>query len=397
LHVVLISNDYPPFIIGGVGTFVENLAHGLLRRGVKVTVLAGYPVPRSGFKRFNDEKEQTDSGLNVIRFPYPKIPPCHLWFQIFNLRKISKIVSTLDADVIHGQGGIAYPALIGLKNISSSVVTHHSNPKTELGLSLYSMTRGASLSDIRLGTLGYPYSNYTFKKEFEMSDASVAVSKAQMSDLILDIGIRNSGKMHYIHNGVNLEQLEKEYASVDCEKERDIPLLFYGGRLYWRKGVLNLVRLANVLQKKYHLNYKIVVHGTGPLRGKMEALIREYGLSNISLRGFTGRAEFLRDMKRSSYVIIPSTFEACPMILLESMCLGKIPVMFNLPYSSEMTMQGEYGLLSHNIEDMAAKIFSFQKENDPEVFEDKIRSFARKQYSVSRTATQYHDLYKSIC
>lgn len=397
MHVALLSHEYPPFIFGGVGTFVENLAHGLLRQGVEVTVIAGYPVPSGGFKKFKADKEQTDSGINVVRFPYPNISPRQLWFQIFNLPKLSKVIRRINADVIHGQSGVAYPALIALKDMASTVVSYHTNPKLELTLSLYSMTRGGSLSDIRTYAVGYPVWMYSFKKEFEMSDAPIAVSETLMNDLLLDMGNRNSKKMRYIHNGVNVEELEKEYAIVDSEKEKDNPVIFSAGRLYWRKGVLNLVRLAYILEKKYHLNYKIVVHGSGPLRGKMEKLIQKYGLTNIALKGFTSRADFLKDLKRASYVVIPSTFEACPMLLLESMCLGKIPVMFDLPYSQELTRQGEYGILAHNIEEMAAKINSFQTQNDAEAFEDKIRNFAIRQYPVSKTAAQYHELYKSIC
>ena len=397
LHVVLLSHEYPPFIYGGVGTFVENLAHGLLRRGVEVTVIAGYPVPSGGFKKFKDDKEQTDSGINVIRFPYPNISPRQLWFQIFNLPKLSEVIRRIDADVVHGQSGVAYPALIKLKDLASTVVSYHNNPKMELTLGLYSMTRGGSLSDIYKYVVGYPVEMHRFKKEFELSDAPIAVSESLMNDLLLDMGTRNGKKMRYIHNGVNIEELEKEYASVDSEKEKDKPVIFFAGRLYWRKGVLNLVQLAYLLEKKYHLNYKIVVHGSGPLRGKMETLIQKHGLTNIALKGFTARDEFLKGMKRASYVVIPSTFEACPMILLESMCLGKIPVMFDLPYSEELTQQGEYGILAHNVEEMAAKIKSFPTQIDAETYEDKIRQFAITQYHISKTAAQYHDLYKSIC
>lgn len=397
MHVVLLSHEYPPFIYGGVGTFVENLAHGLVRRGDEVTVITGYPVPSRGFKKLKFFKEQTSSGFNIIRFPYPNIPPRQIWFQFFNLPNFSETIKRLNADVIHGQSGVAYPALITLKNVASTVVSYHSNPKLELTLSLYSMTRGGSLGDIRTYILGYPISKYSFKKEFEMSDAPVAVSKSLMDGLLLDMGYHNSKKMLYIHNGINVEEIKREYETIEAEKEKDKPEIFFGGRLYWRKGALNLIQLAILLEKKYHTNYKIVVHGTGPLCGKMESLIRKHNLTNIVLKGFTARHEFLKAMKRASYVVIPSTFEACPMLLLESMCLGKIPVMYDLPYSQELTQQGKYGILAHNTEEMAEKIVSFPKQNDLEAFEDKIRSFAIRQYNVSKTAAQYHDLYKSLC
>ena len=397
LHVVLLSHEYPPFIYGGVGTFVENLAHGLVKRGVEVTVIAGYPVPSRGFTKLKFFKEQADSGFNVIRFPYPGFPPRQIWFQVFNLSNFSEVVKRLDADVIHGQSGVAYPALIALKNVASTVVSYHSNPKLELTLSLYSLTRGGSLGDIQAYVLGYPISKYSFKKEFEMSDAPIAVSKSLMDGFLLDMGYQGSKKMGYIHNGINVEELAREYGSIDIEKEKDKPEIFFGGRLYWRKGVLNLVQLAILLEKRYHSNYKIVVHGSGPLRGKMEMLIEKHNLTNIILKGFSARREFLKDMKRASYVVIPSTFEACPMLLLESMCLGKIPVMYDLPYSQELTEHGKYGILACNTGEMAEKIVSFSKLNDVEAFEDKIRDFAVRQYPVSKTAEQYHELYKSLC
>jgi glycogen synthase len=397
VHVALLSHEYPPFIYGGVGTFVENLAHGLLKRGVEVTVIAGYPVPRGGFKKFKTGEDQANSEINIIRFPYPNFSPRQLWFQIFNLPKISEVVRRINADVIHGQSGVAYPALIELKNAASTVVSYHNNPKMELTLSLYSMSRGGSVGDIFKYVVGYPEEMNCFKKEFALSDAPIAVSESLMSGLLLDMGQRDSKKMRYIHNGVNVEEIENEYVAIDAEKEKNKPEIFFGGRFYWRKGVLNLIQLAILLEKKYHSNYRIVVHGSGPLRGKMEMLIQKHNLTNIILKGFSARHEFLKDMKRASYVVIPSLFEACPMLLLESMCLGKIPVMYDLPYSQELTQQGKYGILSSNTAEMAEKILSFSKQNDVEAFEDKIRSFATKQYNVSKTAAQYYELYKSIC
>lgn len=397
MHVALLSHEYPPFIYGGVATFVENLAHGLLKRGVDVTVIAGYPVPRGGFRRFHADKEETDSGINVIRYPYLNSSPRQLWFQVFNLPKISKAIRNIKADVIHGQSGVTYPAIVALKNIAPTVVSYHTNPKSELTLSLYSMTRGGSLNDIRTYVLGYPVWAYSFRREFEMSEAPIAVSETLMKSLLLDMGHKDSKKMRYIYNGVNVDELENEYLNAVCDKGKVNPTIFSAGRLYWRKGGLSLVKLAYLLEKKHHLNYKIVVHGTGPLRGKMEAQIQKYGLKNIILKGFTARKEFLKALKQASFVVIPSTFEACPMILLESMCLGKIPVMFDLPYSRELTRQGKYGILSNNVEEMAAKIKSFTTSIDVDSFENEIMHFAREQYHVSKTATQYHDLYKSIC
>lgn len=394
--MILLSHEYPPFIFGGVGTFVKNLAHGLQKLGTEVTVIAGYPVPSSGFQKFDINQEEGDLEVNVIRFPYLNIPPRQMWFQVLNLKRLYKVVKRIGGDVIHGQSGYLFPALLSLKKLSSAIVTFHASPKLELMMSLYSLTRGGSTGDFYTYVAGYPIWMCSYRKEFEKSDAAVTVSETLMKQLMSEMGNKNQGKILYIHNGVDIEALEKEYSNVCCEKEKMDPLIFFAGRLFWRKGVLNLVELAYFLEKKYHLNLKIVIHGTGPLHRKMKKRIQEYGLTNIILKGFTTRDEFMKDMRRAICVVIPSFYEACPMLLLESMCLGKIPIMFNLPYALELTKNGRYGIIAHNIQEMAMKIKLLSTEFDVEHLGNKIRDFAKSEYDVVNTASKYYSLYKSI-
>ena len=73
----------------------------------------------------------------------------------------------------------------------------------------------------------------------------------------------------------------------------------------------------------------------------MQKLIHSLNLRNIELKGFTSKLELLKSMRQSKFVAIPSTYEACPMVLLESMCLGKIPLMLKLPFSCELTENGK--------------------------------------------------------
>jgi glycosyltransferase involved in cell wall biosynthesis len=105
----------------------------------------------------------------------------------------------------------------------------------------------------------------------------------------------------------------------------------------------------------------------------------------------------MRSMKRSKFVVIPSFYEACPMILLESMCLGKIPVMFNLPYSVEFTENGKYGIIAKNPEDIVEKLKTALAERDLGGFGDKVKDFARRKYDIKNTASRYLDVYKAVC
>jgi glycosyltransferase involved in cell wall biosynthesis len=77
--------------------------------------------------------------------------------------------------------------------------------------------------------------------------------------------------------------------------------------------------------------------------------------------------------------------------------MGRIPVMFNLPYAREFTQKGRYGILARDVKDMGARINSIYRQNDMENLEKAIRDFARKEYDVNQTALKYYNLYKEIC
>jgi glycosyltransferase involved in cell wall biosynthesis len=104
----------------------------------------------------------------------------------------------------------------------------------------------------------------------------------------------------------------------------------------------------------------------------------------------------MRSMKRCRFVVIPSLYEACPMILLESMCLGKIPIMFDLPYAREFTKNGQYGVLAKDAKDMLLKITSIHRQGDMEHLSKEIRNFSRKEYDMDEIALKYYHLFGKL-
>jgi len=395
MHVALLSHEYPPYIFGGIGTFMKNLAYGLSRCGVKVTVISGYPATKMYLLRYGAD-EESDNGITVLRLPYPNIPPRHTMFQLANLKRLYKNIDDIDVDVIHGQGGSTFPSLFNLRNLAPLVVTFHTSPQAEKVISCYSSLRGGSFRDFWTYVIGYPAWSYTFREELRNSNLAVAVSKTVMSDLLEEMGETYREKLREIHNGIDIETLEREYATIEEDVEESDNTILFAGRMFWRKGVLNLVKLAYLLQKEKS-NFRIVAHGDGPLLGRMRSRIRSLGLTNIELKGFTSKAQLLRSMKRSRFVIVPSLYEACPMILLESMCLGKIPVMFNLPFALEFTERGKYGILAKDMRTLVDKLKTASIESDLPSFSDRVKHFARRKYDIRTISLRYLDVYRSAC
>jgi glycosyltransferase involved in cell wall biosynthesis len=394
MHIVLFSHDYPPFAFGGIGSFTENLALGLSKLGVKVTVMTGHPTYTPNLNKVEviiSEKRQ----IEIARFDYPNLTPRHISFQLFNLKRLYNYAVDQSPDIIHGQSGAAFPALLALKKIAPTIVTFHISPKMLRNMTIPSLTRGGSFYDFFTHVVGYPAWKYGFKEEFALSDYAIAVSKTLMDEMKQDFGKKKKGDLQYIHNGVDLEGLRKQL-SVSTSTNLKNPTIVFGGRLYWTKGIFLLLELAYLLKKNHNFDWKIRVYGTGPSSTIIKKKILNLGLDNIEMFGQVKRSEYLRAVNNSTFVVIPSLNEACPMALIECMCLGKIPFMFNLPYSREFSENGEYGILANSVHEMARLIDSTYRDANLESKQKEIKSYATEKYDILKVASEYLKIYESL-
>jgi glycogen synthase len=398
MHIAILSHEYPPYIYGGIGTFASNLASGLSKKGIDVTVLTGQPLVSKGFGEIKDIQMANDK-IILKRFPYLNTPPSHIFFQLQNIKKISNTIKELKPDIIHGQCGSTFPLIMDIKEFAPVVTTFHSSPLVEKKVSSYSLLRGGTFSDLNTYVLGYHLMSYVFKREITYSKMNVAVSNNLMTELLEEMGSKYQAKICTIPNGIDIESLDKEIKSLGELKNESDKIenntIVYAGRLFWRKGSLNVIKLARLL-KKLKSKYKIIVFGTGPLYGKMVEEIKANNLSNIVLRGFTSRKQLLTSLKNSRLTVIPSLYEACPMILLESMCLGKVPVMYNLPFAREFTDNGKYAVLTRDTNDMAIKINTIEDEFCMGNLSREVSQFAREKYNIDKVVKEYCALYKQF-
>jgi glycosyltransferase involved in cell wall biosynthesis len=388
MHVVLLSHEYPPYQFGGVGTFVKDFANGLTKQGHQVTVICGRPVP-------SETKKQVEINpkINIIQFEYPNLTMRYLLFQACNHKKIINKIKELKPDIIHGQSDSSYPTIASLKKIAPIVITFHGSPLMQKNLSTRSLGKGGTFGDNFVNGLGYPAFAYINKKEHQHADASVAVSKSLMQQLTLEMGSKN---FTYVHNGVNIDLLNQLSSETQTTEAGEEKTLIFGGRLFWSKGVMNVVNLAYLLEKKYQSDLKVAIYGSGPMYQTILDFKRRHGLKNLLLKGFTERSEFLASVKRSMFVLLPSFDEASPMLLLEGMCLGKIPVTFNLPYSREFTNDGAFGILADNVADMAFKVNNYCSTENVLTEQKRIRRFAQENFDINHTAKSYCNIYKSL-
>lgn len=394
MHVVILSQEYPPYVFGGIGSFAQTLALGLSKLGVKVTVMAGRPTYSRRMKSV-DFSILGKTKIELTRFDYPGIPPRSVSFQLFNMKQLYAHASASSPDVIHAQSGSAFPAMLTLQRIAPTIVTFHISPKMLRNLTIPSLTSGGAFYDFFTYVVGYPYWKYGYREEYFRSDSAIAVSQTLMDGMKHDFGEKKKGELQFIHNGIDLEELRAKQSSTSGV-DNENPTIVFGGRLYWTKGVFQLLDLAYLLRKRRNFDWKIKIYGAGPLSAIVKKKILNLNLDNVIMFGQVDRSEFVEAVKKSTFVVVPSLNEACPMGLLECMCLGKIPFMFNLPFAREFTENGKYGFLANNVDEMATQIDSTYRNADLESKGKEIERFATNKFDILKVASEYLRIYNQL-
>ena len=155
LKVALISHEFPPFTIGGIGTHCFDLAYALSTKRVETRVICG-TIGKSG------TTTKIDDFLEIEYLPCPDFPPRYFWFQILNYKKMRSLVS--DCDVIHGVNPTASFGLVLNNEFSNRalVTTHHSN-----SLLMLKMFAQMSLSEFTVGNFSQDFLSYPLDQSLE--------------------------------------------------------------------------------------------------------------------------------------------------------------------------------------------------------------------------------------
>lgn len=164
----------------------------------------------------------------------------------------------------------------------------------------------------------------------QLADIIVTVSSA-MRDELITLGFP-AEKIRVIYNGVDPQKYSMEQVSKEKRfevrqsyglKEEDLMILFLG-RLVWVKGVDKLVgAMSHVLRKIP--NAKLVVVGLGEMRDYLEKMVE-----NLKLQDKVKfRFEFLPEEERIAHyaacdmAVFPSIYEPFGIVALEAMSMEK--------------------------------------------------------------------------
>jgi glycosyltransferase involved in cell wall biosynthesis len=322
--------EYPPRLVGGLGTYAEYVTHELVELGNDVTVF----TLNSGDLRTKD----TIYGVEIHRpmivdasnvFPMFVTNDLLKWgtnirffndIFIYNVLSASKLVNDLikkqgyKFDIVCVHDWLSSVAGMIMKNETKIPLVFHVH-STEWG---------------RSGGQGSEVVSHLESETARLADRLITVSYAMKDDLIRH-GWAES-KINVVWNGVDPERYDPSNCrpeDVDSIREKygvpsDWDLLLFVGRLTWVKSVRNLVQALSLVLKEYPKT-KLVILGEGEEQKDLTAMADRLGISdNVICRfEFVPEDERILHYAAADVCIFPSIYEPFGIVSLEAMAMAK--------------------------------------------------------------------------
>jgi glycogen(starch) synthase len=344
MKIAVLVYEYPPKIVGGLGTYAAEITRKFVLLGHDVTVFTmnddkgGLPT-RELLRGIEIHRpvhiDVSDSLPDVVAEDVKKWGRGIQFFSkilMYNYLSASKMINELVRDEdFKFDLVVAHDWLSIIAGISI---------KKELGLPLvfhvHSNERGRTLGN------GSAVVSSIENRGGHMADTVITVSYA-MQDELIQAGFP-AEKIRVCYNGVDPKKYSPEQVSherINEIKQRygltneDLMVLFVG-RLVWIKGVDKLIRAMPIVRQKIP-NAKLVIVGLGDMRDYLEGLVRNLHLEDV----VKFRFEFIPEEERIAHyaacdvAVYPSLYEPFGIVTLEAMSMEK-PVVVGAAGTSGM-------------------------------------------------------------
>lgn len=291
MHVLIISREFPPAVVGGVAYHSYYLTRALSARGHDVSVLTTSIGDHS-----DDSKAPT--GATVERINYPTVFSPRLWFDLAVRRRLSGSQLLSEVDVIHSH---EYVRFDHLATDTPAILKIHFNIARKLEyfpFDEYSpLVRPAVWAALTYGIA--PLERGLAAQARDSSDAQLLVS-----ELLRHSQGRSAvpAESHVVYNGVDATRFTTDESSAGKQY-----FLFVGGSQR-RKGY-DLIYSAF---SKIDTPVKVV--GTNPPNGHTP--------SNIDYLGYVSQGELPALYQGAKALIHPARYEPFGNVVLESLACG---------------------------------------------------------------------------
>ncbi|KAA0103445.1 glycosyltransferase family 4 protein [Mycolicibacterium sp. P1-5] len=334
MKILMVSWEYPPVIIGGLGRHVYQLATALAADGHEVVVLARRPSGTD--PSTHPTTDEVHEGVRVIaaaqdphEFDFGR--DMMAWTMAMGHSMI-RAGLTLQAkgwqpDIVHAHDWlVAHPAIALAEFFDVPMVsTVHA---TEAG-------RHSGWVSGQISRQVHAVESW-FVRE---SDSLIACS-ASMVDEISELFGPELGEIVVIRNGID----SSRWPFAHRQAHPGPPELLYIGRLEYEKGVHEAIAALPRIRRT-HPGTTLTIAGDGTQQDWLVEVARKHKvLRCVHFAGRVDHDELLRLMRRADAAVLPSHYEPFGIAALEAAAAGIPLVTSNAGGLGEAVIDGETGV-----------------------------------------------------
>lgn len=335
MRVLMLSWEYPPHVVGGLGKHVGEIVPALAHSGVEVHLL----TPRWAG---GDATEAVQSGTTVYRLD-PPTDRSGTFYEI--AQRTNEVIaqkargllrSTASFDIIHVHDWLVAFAGITLKH-EFKIALLSTIHATERGRS-----RGQLHNDMQRAIDGMEW-------RLTYESWRIICCSHFMAQEVREYFSAPADKIDVIPNGITTAQFDalegidlsgfRSRFAADSEK-----IVFYVGRLVHEKGLHVLIDAVPHVLKQCP-EAKFVIAGTGSMFDSLRQQADSLGVSaKVYLTGFISDEDRNRLFKVADCAVFPSLYEPFGIVALEAMAAKTPVVVTETGGLKEVVEHGETGI-----------------------------------------------------
>ncbi len=349
MRVLLVSWEYPPVVVGGLGRHVGALATHLAAAGHDVVVLTRQPTGTDAATH-----PTTDSVVGGVRVLRVAEDPPHLEFVpdlvAWTLglghalvRAALPLLRDWRPDVVHAHDWLVAHAAIAVRDLAGVplVATIHATEAGRHG-----------------GWLSAPLNRQVHSVEWWLANAadSLVTCSHAMRDEVAGLFDVDGNGITVLHNGIDTSGWAAPAgpASATAPSSHPTPgrrrspigqpTLVTFGRLEWEKGVQDVIAALPAIRRA-HPGTRLVVAGTGSHAAWLADRAREARVRRaVTMLGHIDDAALVALLARAAVVVLPSRYEPFGIVALEAAAAGAPLVASRAGGLGEVVLDGVTGL-----------------------------------------------------
>jgi glycogen synthase len=347
MRILVLSWEFPPRLIGGLGRHVDALTRALVRQGHEVHVVSR-EHPDAPDHEVRDGIHVTRVDVSPPGVPFDDLVPWVLGFNTAVLAAAAGLAREHDFDVVHAHDWLVASAGAGVADAFDLplVATVHA---TEYGR--------------HQGHLPGPMNQRIHAIEGWLTERATRtiVCSTYMAEQVRALFGVPDDRLHVIPNGVSVDDLAPDPAQVLALRrtlaDDATRLVLFAGRLEYEKGVQTVLHALERLTAQVG-QVRFLVAGVGTYSDELRRLVDELGLAHrVHFTGFLEERALRLHYAAADVAVAPSLYEPFGLVATEAMACGT-PVVASDTGGLREILAGGTGLTfpPHDAEQLADRI-----------------------------------------